>query len=55
MYKTILASLLVAVILIMAYVLITSSKDTAGFLAVITALVPLLTLLLKQDKQDDDN
>ena len=55
MFKTILAVLLVLFILISAYALITSDKDTAPYLAVVTALIPVLTLLLKQDKQDDDN
>lgn len=54
MYKTILAVLLLTIVLFMAYLLITSGKDTAPFLAIVTALAPMLTLLLKQEKPDDD-
>lgn len=44
---------LVALVLAIAVFLIANDKDTAGFLAIVTALVPIVTLLLKPQKDDD--
>ena len=51
--STVLTFVLVLLILAFTVWLLHSGKETAGLLAVVTALVPVLTLLLRPKKDDD--
>lgn len=51
--STILTFVLVALILALTVWLVANGKETAGLLAVVTALIPVLTLLLRPKKDDD--
>lgn len=54
-FTTTLTAVLVALIVLLAFWLIQGDKDTAGLLAIVTALVPVLSLLLRPKKDPDSD